>query len=211
VVNVARSNRLRPERLGLPAHALSQRQREILDKLEALFVEDGFASFTIGDMAAHVQCSRRTLYELAPTKEELVLVVVDRRFRRLGRLVRERLADLDDPLERLRLILSGDRALQLRVIGTRFRSDVARYPSVQRLIGAHFRYAGALIEDALDAGVAAGVFRPVNVQVLTEIIDASLARLQEPELLEATGMTFDECVAELLDLIEHALRRSPDA
>ena len=65
--------------------ALSDRQREILDALEALAVQDGFAELTMAQLAARVNCSLRTLYGLAPRKDALLLTVVDRRLHRIGR------------------------------------------------------------------------------------------------------------------------------
>jgi hypothetical protein len=55
---------------------LTERQRQILDQLGTLF-EDGFAHLTMADIAARVHCSLRTLYTLAPSRDELVLMVVD--------------------------------------------------------------------------------------------------------------------------------------
>ena len=63
----------------LPAaaeRALSDRQREILDALEALAVHEGFARLTMAQLAARVNCSLRTLYGLAPRKDALLLMVI---------------------------------------------------------------------------------------------------------------------------------------
>ena len=63
---------------------LTERQREVLDRLGTLF-DDGFADLTMADIAANVGCSLRTLYDLAPSRDELVLTVIDRNLRRIGR------------------------------------------------------------------------------------------------------------------------------
>jgi AcrR family transcriptional regulator len=39
----------------------------------------------MADIAANVGCSLRTLYDLAPSRDELVLTVIDRNLRRIGR------------------------------------------------------------------------------------------------------------------------------
>ena len=51
---------------------LTDRQREVLDGLGHLF-DNGFAELTMAGIAAHVGCSLRTLYDLAPSRDELVL------------------------------------------------------------------------------------------------------------------------------------------
>ena len=200
--NVRLSDALRPPRVGPNADQLSPRQREILDQLEALFVDEGFAKLTISDMAAHLRCSRRTLYELAPNRDELVLIVIDRRFRRLGRHAREHLEGIDDPLERLRVLLATETTLEMQSTSARFREDVVRQPAVERLIAAHYRYATALIRETLEAGIATGQFRALRARIVAEIIDAALPRIQDPDLLRETGLTFDETVEELRLLVE---------
>ena len=63
---------------------LTDRQRDLLDQLGDLF-DRGFAHLTMADIAAHLNCSLRTLYSLAPSRDELVLTVVDRNLWKVGR------------------------------------------------------------------------------------------------------------------------------
>ncbi len=56
----------------------TDRQEEILGQLSELFAREGFRSFTLGDIAARLSCSRRTLYELAESKDDLVALVAGR-------------------------------------------------------------------------------------------------------------------------------------
>src|SRR3954464_9061148 len=75
----------------------SLRQRDILDQLQALFMAEGFRHFTIGDLVDRLRCSRRTLYSLAPSKEELVLVVIGRLLNEMGVRARAEAAQHSDP------------------------------------------------------------------------------------------------------------------
>jgi AcrR family transcriptional regulator len=201
---------LRPPRLGPSAAHLTDRGRQILDELEAIIVEEGFASLTVADMAARVRCSRSTLYDLAPSKDELVLVVVDRRLRRIGRMKQARLDELDDHADQLRMVISG-KFRELQETNIRFIEDVARTPAVQRLIADHFRYGVALLRDVIDAGIAAGRFRPLHSLIVAETIDAALERIQRPDVLRDMGISFDEATVELIDLLCTGLVIEPPA
>ena len=66
--------------------ALGVRHRSILEGLEKLMRDGELAKLTIGDMATRLECSRRALYELAPSKEQLVLLVLDRVMHRIGEI-----------------------------------------------------------------------------------------------------------------------------
>jgi AcrR family transcriptional regulator len=46
-----------------------------LEELTHLLITTGVSSLTIGEMAQRIRCSRRRLYEIAETKEELFVHV----------------------------------------------------------------------------------------------------------------------------------------
>ncbi len=85
---------------------LTERQREVLDHLDLLF-DGGFATLTMATLAKRVNCSLRTLYVLASSRDELVLMVVDRRLHLTGRAARAALSDEMTPLEALRSYLQS--------------------------------------------------------------------------------------------------------
>ena len=72
---------------------LTGRQREILDELTRIF-DKGFLNITMAELAAQLNCSLRTLYGLAESRNELVLMVMDRNLRKVGRSARRAL-DVD--------------------------------------------------------------------------------------------------------------------
>ena len=81
---------------------LTARQLEVLDELEGIVALGGLADLTMAEIAAELNCSLRTLYGIAPSKEALVLAVVDRRLRRIGRAAIATLEASMSPLEALR-------------------------------------------------------------------------------------------------------------
>jgi len=114
-VNPQESPALRRTFAGVPAprpllppeaeRRLTPRQREILDELEAINLEEGFGDLTMAEIAKRVNCSLRTLYGLAPRKDELVLMIVDRRLHRIGRAAMAAIEPEMDPLQALRAYL----------------------------------------------------------------------------------------------------------
>jgi len=194
------SEALRPPRLGPTSGELTDRGRELLDAIEQIIVDEGFASLTVGDLAARLKCSRSTLYSLAPSKDELVLVVVDRRLRRIGRIKRQRLDELTDPAEKLQMVIASEH-LHVQRTSLRFSEDVARTPAVQRLIADHLRYGVAQLRDVIEEGIAAGRFRRVHSRIVAEVIDVGLERIQRPEVLRETGLEFDAAATELIELL----------
>jgi AcrR family transcriptional regulator len=195
---------LRPPRLGPATDELSPRLREVLDAVETIFVDEGFRHLTVSELAARVRCSRRTLYELAASRDELALIVLDRRLRRVGRQARRQVADVTDPAGRFAAVLTVPfQALHLH--SARFSADIAKQPALQRLLAAHARYYMAILREILDDGVRAGRLRPFHTGVVAEVVDAAMGRLWQPEFLTATGLTYEDAVSELSAIIRTAL------
>lgn len=199
-----------PPRLGPPASELSARGRELLDELETIFVAEGFAHFTVGDLAARLRCSRRTLYELAPSKDELVLVVIDRRLRRFGRIAQERAAGIEDPFERIEAFLHVGPS-EVKRTTVRLLEDIAAFPAARRLVADHYHHTTAVLGELLQEGQATGAFRPLRAGLVSEMLDAALDRLQDPELLRAEGVSYEQAVAELVALLRSGITRQRSA
>src|SRR4051812_8968716 len=87
----------RPERLI----AVSERHRTLIDALEQLFLQEGFRSVTVDELAARLKCSKRTLYEVASSKQELFLLVVERWLERIRHLGWQGALEHDDPEKRI--------------------------------------------------------------------------------------------------------------
>ena len=64
--------------------SLSERQKEALNQLELLIQQD-FPRLTMSEIAAKLKVSLRTLYAIAPSKEKLLLIAVDRLLFKIGR------------------------------------------------------------------------------------------------------------------------------
>jgi AcrR family transcriptional regulator len=133
---------------------LTDRQRELLDRMEHLFA-GGFADLTMAELASRLNCSLRTLYALAPSRDELVLICVDRQLWRIGRMAREAIVDDLAPLEAIRAYLE---AATLAVSGwsDAFARDLARMPAAQGLAAAHTAYLFEVTRSLLELAVERG-------------------------------------------------------
>ena len=109
---VAGLRRPRPLLSQRAEERLGPRHREVLDDLESLFLRDGFSGFSVRELAAHVGCSRRTLYELAPSKDELVLIVFDRFLHRVGRAALDSIDETTPFADQIRSYFRGGMELQ---------------------------------------------------------------------------------------------------
>jgi AcrR family transcriptional regulator len=185
--------------------SLGPRHVEILDGLETIVLTEGFRDLTVGTIAQRLQCSRRTLYEIADSKEELVLVVIDRVLRRLARVAHDAARREDGLLERLRAFLTKG-LTELHRATLTFSEDLAAFPEAADLLAAHFRYAHGIVESMLLEGINSGEFRTIHPRIAAETFDAAMRRLLEPTVLRDSGVSFAEAVAEYLTLFTDGIR-----
>lgn len=149
--------------------ALSARQLEILDDLERMLLGGSFASLTMAEMAASVRCSLRTLYELAPSKDQLVVTVVDRMLWRIGRRANKAIDEEPDPLAALRAFLAATTDA-VRDVTSAASIDLAATPGALEVADAHERYLVGIVEELLAAAVDAGSLRDVDVGAFAVVL-----------------------------------------
>lgn len=183
---------------------LGARHREVLDQLESLFLREGFSGYSVRELAAHVGCSRRTLYELAPSKDELVLLVFDRFLHRVGRDALDAI-DADLPYaDQIRSYFLG--GIELQRISQLFGDDLADDPAARRLFDRHYGYVMAVTEQLVANGIAAGEFRSVTPAVVAGVLAGGAQFFNQPDVQSDSGVDLERAAAELVELILSSLR-----
>jgi AcrR family transcriptional regulator len=176
----------------------------VLDQLESLFLQEGFSGFSVRELAAHVGCSRRTLYELAPSKDELVLIVFDRFLHRVGRSALDSIDDRSSYAQQIRDYFLG--GMELQRITQVFGDDLADDAAARRLFDRHYGYVMAVVGELVARGVASGEFRPVTPAVVAGMLTAGAQLFNQPDVLADAGLDLAVAADELLDLVIRALR-----
>lgn len=201
---VAASRRPRPLLSQRAEERLGARHRQVLDELESLFLQEGFSGFSVRELAAHVGCSRRTLYELAPSKDELVLIVFDRFLHRVGRAALDAIDETTAYADQIRSYFLG--GLELQRISQVFGEDLADDPAARRLFDRHYGYVMAVVEELVERGVAAGEFRPVTPRIVAGMLAGGAQLFSQPDVLAESGIELARATDELLEMVTRSLR-----
>ena len=183
---------------------LTERQRQLLDELGAMF-DEGFAELTMAEIASRLNCSLRTLYALAPSRDELVLVVVDRNLWRVGRTARDAIRAGMAPLEAVRAYL---RAATVAVAGTTeaFARDLAAVPAARRLSHGHNEYLFEVTRTLLDLAVEGGDIEPVDTAAVARVMAGLGRTFSRPEVIPTVPSTPKQAADTVVDLILRGLR-----
>ncbi|TVO60292.1 TetR/AcrR family transcriptional regulator [Denitromonas ohlonensis] len=159
------------------------RPQELTAAALSLFVEKGFSATRLDEVAARAGVSKGTLYLYFDSKEALFLAVIREGIVPIIEEGRKLLvAHADDPVRMLREYLFGWWALfgdtELGGVPKLMTSEAQNFPEVaQYYVREVIQPGKALMREVLDRGVAKGVFRQTNSELVTHILMAPLLHL----------------------------------
>jgi AcrR family transcriptional regulator len=190
----------------MPTRATPRRD-QLFDGLVDLLLAEGFAHLTLDDIAARLRCSKRTLYALAGSKEQLVKAAVVHFFKAATARVEAALAATDDAAGRVSSYLRAV-AVELAPASPAFFDDVAGFPPAAEVYRRNTRIAAARVASLVDEGVRSGAFRSVHAAFVADVVTAVMVRIQQRQLAATTGLSDAEAYAHLAELLLHGLAAS---
>ncbi|MCY1517419.1 hypothetical protein D9M68_521000 [compost metagenome] len=180
-----------------------------IKELTALLIVEGVSTLTIGDIAQRMQCSRRRLYEIAATKEELFVSIC--------RQVLD--ANLEKGFAAARGEADGAKAIATYLRATLNASglskaaltDLDSTESGRAVFDAYQLARVRGLEDMIDDGVRQGLLVPHNPRVISEAILGAAHRLRNQRFLEETGLSIGAAFTEFYEIVLNGLLVKPKA
>lgn len=178
----------------------TKRQGELFDELLALFLAEGFAHFTLDDIAARLRCSKSTLYTLAGSKEQLVRAVTVHYFRGATEEVEARVSGITGARARIVAYLTGVEEV-LTPASEQFLADLAAFAPAREVYEQNTRIGARRVQELITAGVRAGEFRDVHAAFAADLVATTMVRIQQGEVRENTGLDDARAYRELASIL----------
>jgi AcrR family transcriptional regulator len=176
----------------------SARRAAILDGLVEIFLAQGFLGFSVEEFADRLQCSKSTLYAIAPSKEQLITVVVRSFFRRSTERIDAILAGETDPVARIGAYLSGI-SDELAPASSAFFTDLGMFTPARELYEHNTAIAARRVEELVHA---AGPHGPtLDAAFIGAVAGATMESIQRGEMAAMTGLSSASAYRLLADLI----------
>lgn len=166
----------------------------LLDDLERAFLEKGFRHLTVGDMASLAKASRRTLYGVGQSKEEIVVLVIDRYFNRMGKDARGRADARSDVREQVEAYVSAS-VDRNRKASPQFIHDVESYLPTRQLYDRHQELAVRVLAEIVGKAMDCKEITHGTPALWAEILDAVITRIRDPEVLKKAGTSRSDALA----------------
>jgi gluconokinase len=168
----------------------------------------GFSDLKMADLARELRCSVATLYKLAPSKTDLVILALQRWGEQLLTGIDARAAACSTPSEQAR-VYYREGADGLRALSPAFRRDTEYFEATRRayreIVSNRFieRFS-ALLEEAAEAGE----IRPVNVRFTVGMFRYIAFAIRDEDLLAEAGLTAREALLEVDRMLWDGMSRS---
>lgn len=168
---------------------------DFMDALTDLLLAEGINGLTVGEIAARLHCSRRRLYDVAQTKEEIFCAAAEHFFNRiLGQS--EALVGREQDLTAALAAYLNVGVQAAGRIGVQFLKDL-EYSATARSIFDRYQQARTMrLSQLIDEGVQQGVFAPCHGLVVSELILGAALRLGRPAFLAQANLTIEEAFQE---------------
>lgn len=201
------------ERAGQPKGRTKRRidddrRDELLTRLEAIVLAEGFARLTGDQLCARLQCSKSTLYAISSSKEYLVSTALKRFFRAAAERVEKRVVGLTEPAERIAAYLEAV-GIQMRRMSQSCYDDMMDSDSTRDIYELNSKAAARRVRELVAEGVEAGRFRQMHAEFVAESVNLLIGGIQYGQLLTGTGLSSGDAFAELSDLVLAALTNTP--
>lgn len=180
-------------------------RKDILAAATGLYFRRGL-QFTMQEAAEAMHISKKTIYTVYPSKEALLLDMVDDLFSSIHRRKRELIEGPGPVEDRVRAVII---AMPEEYAALDFRQlDVLdeRYPAVARRVRQHLETGWEPTIALLEEGMTQGRIRRVPIPVLKRMISASIESLLAGQASEETGASYGETLADMIDIIMNGIR-----
>ena len=166
---------------------IGKRHLEVMDELESM-LDQGKSFLTMSDLAKKLKISLRTLYEIAPSKEELIVTTVDRVLKKHGKIAMDAMNTHSSPIKKLESFLTvANQAVGPRF--ERFTLSLSSLNSSKPMVDYHEQYITDLIKNLLDEARIKNEIKEIDTQATALLLGGLGRYFQSKKLLKDLHQT----------------------
>ena len=178
---------------------LGKRHVEVMDELERM-LDQGESFSTMSELAKILKISLRTLYEIAPSKEELIVTTVDRVLKKHGRIAMDAIKDHSSPIKKLESFL----VIANQAVGPRFEkftSSLGNLSTSKPMVDFHEQYITNFIKSLLDEARSKNEIKDIDTQATAMLLGGLGRYFQAKKLLKDLNQTPEQTSNFLTEII----------
>ena len=146
----------------------TKRHNEIIDALEVL-LESGVPNLTMSEIAKKLKISLRTLYEIAPSRDELILMTMNNILKKLGKFAMDSVSEIHSPVEKLEEYLM----IVNQAVGPkfdRFLKDMEKINGSKMTADYHENFIKNFIKELLEQAIKKKEIKAIDVKAFAILL-----------------------------------------
>ena len=183
------------------------RRDELLGRLRAIVLAEGFAGLTVDTLAARLQCSKSTLYAISSNRHHLVATALKSFFHDAAEQVEKEVAEVADPAQQIATYLAAV-GHQMRRMSVACYEDMLDDDLTREIYTVNSLAATSRVRGMIHAGVESGDFRAVHAEFVSQAVGLLIDGIHSRELLVSTGLSSGDAFVELSDLVLGAVSKT---
>jgi AcrR family transcriptional regulator len=180
------------------------RREQLLHSIEGIFLREGFRRVTIAELAATLRCSRRAVYQLAASKEELFLLMLQRLLHRIEHSGRDAATRAEGTGNKITAFIQPG-LTELTNATRAFFTDIDAYLPAARLLKHHQDMRERELCKLIERGVRSGECRRVHAEVAAQAVLAAYRAITSSVFLSNVDISLTDAILETRDLFLHGL------
>ena len=157
-----------PKGIMLTPEQQAARREEIVGVALRLIAENGFQKTSMREIAVLANMGKSSLYDFFKTKDEIVVYAVEKEIEETIQKVHRIIADESSPEQCLRKIMLNHLGVP-KLMWLNTESDYLEEEYRKRLKAARYAYQD-IIKSVIENGVAAGIFRKTDADLMTRLL-----------------------------------------
>ncbi|MDR1328429.1 MAG: TetR/AcrR family transcriptional regulator [Oscillospiraceae bacterium] len=162
-----------PKGIMLTPEQQAERREEIVGVALRLIEETGFPKTSMREIAASANMGKSSLYDFFKTKDEILVYAVEKKTEEIIQKVHGIIAGESSPEQRLRKIMLNHLGVPKRyrtaLMWLNTESDYLEEEYRERLRAVRYAYQD-MIKSVIENGVAAGVFRETDADLMARLL-----------------------------------------
>ena len=146
----------------------TKKHHETIEDLEKL-LEKGVPDLTMSEIASKLKISLRTLYEIAPSKDQLILMTMDNILKRLGKHALDSVSNIQSPIEKLEQYLF----IVNQAVGPKFNiflKDIGKINGSKKMADYHENFISNYTQKLLDDAVKINEIKKIDTKAFSILL-----------------------------------------
>ena len=146
----------------------TKKHHDTIEDLEKL-LEKGVPDLTMSEIASKLKISLRTLYEIAPSKDQLILMTMDNILKRLGKHALDSVSNIQSPIEKLEQYLF----IVNQAVGPKFNiflKDIEKINGSKKMADYHENFISNYTQKLLDDAVKINEIKKIDTKAFSILL-----------------------------------------